>query len=266
MKIIAIANQKGGVGKTTTSINLAHSLNIAEKSCLLIDIDPQSNATSGLGMTPDHSAGIYPVLIGQKNISQAVATTKYNELDILVSTPLLNDLEEQPGVRQIGQSRLKSELSKKLDKDYSYVLIDCPPSFGIFSLNALIAANEVVIPIQCEYYAMEGLSQMIGIIEDVKNKYNKDLKVGGILLTMHDANLEFSEEVASEVRRHFPELTYNTIIPRDVSLAESASFGQPVMVYDPVSRGTFGYAELCREILYKPIKDKEVLNEAKEAR
>jgi chromosome partitioning protein len=252
MKIIAIANQKGGVGKTTTAINLAHCLALAGKPCLLIDIDPQANATSGLGLTPENSIGIYPVLTGDKNLTDAIVNTAYSGLDVLISSPFLNDLEQSTGVKKISPLRLKTALSG-LDKNYEYVIIDCPPSFGIFALNALAVAESVIIPIQCEYFAMEGLSQMINIVEEVKNKYNQDLKIEGILLTMYDHNLQFCQEVAHEVRDHFPDLTYKTIIPRDIALAESVSFGQTLVAYNLVSRGTFGYIELAREI----IKDRD---------
>jgi chromosome partitioning protein len=248
MKIIAVANQKGGVGKTTTAINLAYCLSLAEKPCLLVDMDPQANATSGIGSKTDHTSGVYAVITGANQISKAITSSPYLGLDILVSSPLLNDLEQQGLLRQIGPLKLKNIL-KEVNKIYDYAIVDCPPSFGTFSLNALIAAHEVLIPIQCEYFAMEGLSQMISIIDDVRNKYNPELKVNGIILTMYEPDIEFSREVAGEVSKHFPDLTFKTKIRRDVTIAESASFGQPGIVYNPVSCGTFGYVELSREIL-----------------
>lgn len=246
--VIAIANQKGGVGKTTTAINLAHNLTLANQSCLLVDIDPQSNASSGLGITPDHSMGTYALLTGNKSPNRSILPTSFQRLDILPACPLLADISSVKGASAIEPTTLKSGLTK-ITRVYNYTLIDCPPSLGIFSLSALIAADSVIIPIQCEYFAMEGLSQMLQIINDIQKQYNPGLKTEGILLTMHDEALQFSREVATEVKGHLSDLVYKTIIPRDVHLAEATSFGQPILAHSPTSCGSRGYIELTREVL-----------------
>lgn len=281
LRIIAIANQKGGVGKTTTAINLGHGLALADKSCLLVDIDPQANATSGLGVSKDSSVGIYQALTilnsqaspelsrTSGRLKDCIIPTSTSGLDLLPSTPLLAEIESRlhvgtaavPAGRQGtdlsaahsaqtgGYLRLKTILNH-VPHSYDYILIDCPPSYGIFPLNALYAADGVIIPIQCEYFAMEGLTQILNIIKQVQ-KENSSPKIDGILLTMYDDNIEFSKEVNSEVRDHFSQLVYQTIIPRDITLAEASSFGLPVLKYEPTSRGAHGYIELAREVLSK---------------
>jgi chromosome partitioning protein len=248
MRIIAIANQKGGVGKTTTAINLAYFFGLHGQKTLLIDLDPQANATSGFGMLPDKTIGVYSVLTGEKTLDESIQASGYDNISILTASPLLNYIEHPTSGRTISAVQLKNTI-KGLDKKFDTIIIDCPPSLGIFSLNALSAANEVIIPIQCEYFAMEGLSQMINIVDEVKGQYNRNLNIGGILLTMYDPTVQFYKEVSIEVRKHFPDMTYKTMIPRDVSLAESSSFGQPVCVYSHVSRGTYAYMELFREVI-----------------
>ncbi len=248
-KVIAIANQKGGVGKTTTAINLSSCVAIAEKSVLLVDVDPQANATSGLGVNPEERhMSAYEVLLDDADINQAVTTTNVPHLDLLPSHIRLVgaevELVDVPNREHLLNGRLK-----RIRERYDYVMIDCPPSLGLLTLNALSAADSVLIPIQCEYYALEGLSQLLNTIHLVQKNLNSRLTVEGVLLTMYDSRLNLCNQVAGEVREYFKEKVYNTVINRNVRLSEAPSFGKPVIMYDAVCVGSQNYISLAEEFL-----------------
>ena len=243
-KIISVANQKGGVGKTTTAINLAAGLAKAGKTALVIDIDPQCNATSGLGVEP---AKRHPLLAG-KPLVESVVQTSQPRLAVLPGSQSLADADALSASNRQRASELRRQLSKDLDK-FDYIFLDCPPSLGQLTRAALGASMEVYIPIQCEYFAMEGLSQIMELARQTKAKDNNRLEIGGIVLTMHDPALELSNEVASEVRGYFAEAVFETPVPRDVRVSEAPSHGQSVLDYAPRSRGARAYAELVLEVI-----------------
>jgi chromosome partitioning protein len=246
-KIISIANQKGGVGKTTTTINLSSLLAAAEKHTLLVDIDPQSNSSSGLSVT-NHNPSVYEVLIGTKNIKEVIINTFMPFLDMLPSNINLVGAEIEMVDIENRETLLKRALVEVRDK-YDYILIDCPPSLGLLTLNSLTASDSVLIPVQCEYFALEGLGQLLNTINIVKKHYNKDLAIEGVLLTMFDTRLRLSHQVAEEVRKYFGEKVYKTVINRNVRISEAPSYGKPIILYDAISSGAQNYMALASELL-----------------
>ena len=250
-KIICIANQKGGVGKTTTAINLAASLACAEKRTLLIDLDPQGNAGSGIGFDVDaRSPNIYHALIGERSIREGIYPTELNYLDISPSNQDLIGAEIELVSAIARESKLKVAL-ENVKGDYDFIIIDCPPSLGLLTLNAITAADSVLIPLQCEYYAMEGLSRLMNTIELVKRNLNTSLSIEGIVLTMYDQRNNICHEVVKEVREHFRAEVFDSIIPRNVKLCEAPSFGKPIILYDVKSKGCESYLKLAKELINK---------------
>ncbi len=250
-RIIGIANQKGGVGKTTTAVNLSASIAVAEKRVLLIDFDPQGNTTSGVGLSKNGSKdSIYQAIIQHKGLKEVIRDTEIAYLKTAPSTIDLIGAEVELIDDPDREVRLKDALKDVAD-DYDYIFIDCPPSLSLLTVNALTAAHSVLIPMQCEYYALEGLSQLMKTINLIKKNLNPHLEIEGILLTMFDPRNNLAHQVAEEVKTHFASKVFKTIIPRNVRLSESPSFGKPVMLYDITSKGALSYMELAKEILLK---------------
>ena len=249
--VIAIVNQKGGVGKTTTAINLSASMAVAEKSCLLMDCDPQGNATTGLGVNRSElKNGLYEYILGSATEEEVIAKTGMPGLDLIGATMDLIGAEVEMVSAEEREFRLKKKLIS-LRPHYDYIFLDCPPSLGFLTLNALTAADSVLVPLQCEYYALEGLTQLLRIVKAVRQGLNPSLRMAGILLTMHDSRNNLSLQVGEEVREHFKETVFQTIIPRNVRLSEAPSHGRPALLYDIKSSGAQSYLALARELIQR---------------
>ena len=248
-KVISVSNQKGGVGKTTTSLSLAASLGVLEKKVLLIDADPQGNATSGIGInSDDFNKSSYDVLLNQCEINDSIIKTKSPNLDIIPANIDLVAVE----IELVDSNKREYMLTKMIDKikkDYDFIIIDCPPSLGLITMNALTASNSVIIPIQCEYYALEGLGKLLNTIKGIQKVHNDNLEIEGILLTMFDSRLRLSNQVKDDVKKHFGDMVFSTIIPRNVSLGEAPSHGESIIVYNSTSKGSKSYIKFAQEVI-----------------
>ena len=250
-KIIAIANQKGGVGKTTTAINLAASLAVLECRTLIVDADPQANSTSGLGLNPKEiSQGIYECMVDGVAPRDAIVKNELKFLDVLPSHIDLVGAEVEMVNIERREEKMREAL-RNVKNDYDFIIIDCSPSLGLITINALTAADAVIIPVQCEYFALEGLGKLLNTIKIIQTRLNPKLEIDGILLTLYDSRTSLGNQVVEEVRTHFSKMTFKTIIPRNVKLSESPSFGLPVIVHDAESKGAISYLNLAHEVLAK---------------
>lgn len=246
--IYVVANQKGGVGKTTTCVNTSVCLAEAGARVLLIDIDPQCNATNGLGLHDVTSNTSYDVICGGATLESAMMPTPYPQLTVVPASPDLAGASVELPAMDRREHKLAAALEDVVD-DFDFIFVDCPPSLGLLTLNALVAADKLIVPVQCEYYALEGLGQLLQTVEAVKQSLNPELAISGLLMTMFDARTRLSSQVVEEVRSHFPDLTYNTVIPRNIRLSEAPSFGLPISRYDPTCAGSDAYFDLASEVV-----------------
>ena len=256
-KVISIANQKGGVGKTTTAVNISTILAKKNKKVMLIDADPQGNASSGLGLEKEAGNSLYDVLINDVEIKDTLKNTSMKNLKVCPSNMNLAGAEVELVSQMSREQRLKEKLDN-IKEEFDYIIIDCPPSLGLITLNALTASNSVLIPVQCEYFALEGLGQLLNTVNLVKKHLNKGIEIEGAVLTMYDMRTNLSNQVVKEVKRYFDDKVYKTVIPRNIKLSEAPSYGMPITLYDPKSKGARAYEKLAREILKNnEIKEKD---------
>lgn len=247
-KIIAVVNQKGGVGKTTTTVNLSAALAKKGKKVLLIDEDPQGNATSGVGVNKMQEKSIYDIIVNETQIEETIVASNIKKLWVCPSNINLAGAEVELVPMMARENKLKAKLDLIKDK-FDYILIDCPPSLGLLTINALTAADSIIIPIQCEYYALEGVGQLMNTVNLIKQQLNKDLYIEGVVLTMNDARTNLSNQVVSEVKKYFKDNVYKTVIPRNVKLSEAPSYGMPITTYAPMSKGARCYEKLAGEVI-----------------